>query len=124
MGVPLTAQRSIAVDPRATPLGFPVFISTREPGQAKPLRRLTVAQDTGGAIRGVARADYFFGFGTQARNSARRMKERGQMWVLLPRGFKVSAVDTSVRLRGAPPPSPDELPDCLVDDGFCSNTPD
>lgn len=124
MGVPLTAQRSIAVDPRATPLGFPVFISTREPGQAKPLRRLTVAQDTGGAIRGVARADYFFGFGTQARNSARRMKERGQMWVLLPRGFKVSAVDTSVRLRGAPPPSPDELPNCLVDDGFCSNTPD
>ncbi|MDP3520443.1 MAG: MltA domain-containing protein [Hydrogenophaga sp.] len=124
MGVPLTAQRSIAVDPRATPLGFPVFISTREPGQAKPLRRLTVAQDTGGAIRGVARADYFFGFGTQARNSARRMKERGQMWVLLPRGFKVSAVDTSVRLRGAPPPSPDELPDCLVDDGFCSNAPD
>lgn len=124
MGVPLTAQRSIAVDPRATPLGFPVFISTREPGKAKPLRRLTVAQDTGGAIRGVARADYFFGFGTQARNSARRMKERGQMWVLLPRGFKVSAVDTSVRLRGAPPPSPDELPECLVDDGFCGNTPD
>ncbi len=124
MGVPLTAQRSIAVDPRATPLGFPVFISTREPGQAKPLRRLTVAQDTGGAIRGVARADYFFGFGTQARNAARRMKERGQMWVLLPRGFKVSAVDTSVRVRGAPPPSPDELPDCLVDDGFCGNTPD
>lgn len=123
MGVPLTAQRSIAVDPRATPLGFPVFISTREPGQAKPLRRLTVAQDTGGAIRGVARADYFFGFGTQARNAARRMKERGQMWVLLPRGFKVSAVDTSVRVRGAPPPSPDELPDCLVDDGFCGNTP-
>lgn len=124
MGVPLTAQRSIAVDPRATPLGFPVFISTREPGQAKPLRRLTVAQDTGGAIRGVARADYFFGFGTQARNSARRMKERGQMWVLLPRGFKVSAVDTSVRLRGAPPLSTEALPECLVDDGFCGNTPD
>ena len=124
MGVPLTAQRSIAVDPRATPLGFPVFISTREPGQAKPLRRLTVAQDTGGAIRGVARADYFFGFGTQARNSARRMKERGQLWVLLPRGLQVSAVDTSVRLRGAPPLKPDELPDCLVDDGFCSNSPD
>lgn len=124
MGVPLTAQRSIAVDPRATPMGFPVFISTREPGQAKPLRRLTVAQDTGGAIRGVARADYFFGFGNQARNSARRMKERGQMWVLLPRGFKVSAVDTSVRLRGTPPPAPSELPDCLVDDGFCGNTPD
>ena len=124
MGVPLTAQRSIAVDPRATPLGFPVFISTREPGQAKPLRRLTVAQDTGGAIRGVARADYFFGFGNQARNAARRMKERGQMWVLLPRGLQVSAVDTSVRLRGAPPPSPDELPECLVDDGFCGNTRD
>lgn len=124
MGVPLTAQRSIAVDPRATPLGFPVFISTREPGQAKPLRRLTVAQDTGGAIRGVARADYFFGFGTQARNSARRMKERGQMWVLLPRGLQVSAVDTSVRLRGAPPLKPDELPECLVDDGFCGNSPD
>ena len=52
------------------------------------------------------------------------MKERGQMWVLLPRGLQVSAVDTSVRLRGAPPLKPDELPDCLVDDGFCSNSPD
>lgn len=123
MGVPLTAQRSIAVDPRATPLGFPVFISTREPGQARPLRRLTVAQDTGGAIRGVARADYFFGFGTQARNAARRMKERGQMWVLLPRGLQVSAVDTSVRVRGAPALTPDDLPECLVDDGFCGTLP-
>lgn len=119
LGVPLTAQRSIAVDPRATPLGFPVFISTREPGRAQPLRRLTVAQDTGGAIRGVARADYFFGFGNQARNSARRMKERGQMWVLLPRGLRVAGVDTSVRLRSGAAPAP--LPTCLVDDGYCSN---
>ena len=119
LGVPLTAQRSIAVDPRATPLGFPVFISTREPGRAQPLRRLTVAQDTGGAIRGVARADYFFGFGNQARNSARRMKERGQMWVLLPRGLRVAGVDTSLRLRSGAAPAP--LPTCLVDDGYCSN---
>ncbi len=84
LGVPLTPERSIAVDPRHVPLGAPVFLSTSQPDSAIPLRRLVLAQDTGGAIRGVVRADLFWGFGNQAGNQAGRMKQQGQMWVLLP----------------------------------------
>lgn len=90
-GVPLSPGRSIAVDPRSTPLGYPVFVSTRNPTNGTPMRRLTIAQDTGGAIRGAVRADYFFGDGAQAATQARRMKEQGQLWLLLPRGLKVAA---------------------------------
>ncbi|MBE2259889.1 MAG: murein transglycosylase A [Rhodobacteraceae bacterium] len=86
LGVPLTAARSIAVDPAAVPLGAPVFLSTSEPATTKPLRRLVLAQDTGSAIRGVVRADYFWGFGADAGSQAGRMKQQGQMWVLLPPG--------------------------------------
>jgi membrane-bound lytic murein transglycosylase A len=116
LGVPLSAGRSIAVDPRSTPLGYPVFVSTRLPDSKTPVQRLTVAQDTGGAIRGAVRADYFFGNGTQAATQARRMKERGQMWLLLPRGLQVAAASsTTVRTRGGA--VGDDLPDCLVPDG-------
>ena len=112
-GVPLSAGRSIAVDPRSTPLGFPVFVSTRAPGTGAPMQRLTIAQDTGGAIRGAVRADYFFGNGTQAAANARRMKERGQLWILLPRGLAVAAASTStLRTRGAAVGA--DLPQCLV----------
>ena len=90
-GVQLSPGRSIAVDPRSTPLGYPVFVSTQNPTNGAPMRRLTIAQDTGGAIRGAVRADYFFGDGLQAATQARRMKERGQLWLLLPRGLKVAA---------------------------------
>ena len=86
LGVPLTAERSIAVDPRQVPLGAPVFLATTQPATALPLRRLMLAQDTGGAIRGVVRADFFWGFGAEAGNQAGRMKQQGQMWVLLPPG--------------------------------------
>ncbi|MBN8449677.1 MAG: murein transglycosylase A [Candidatus Accumulibacter sp.] len=86
LGVPLTPERSIAVDPRHVPLGAPVFLSTSQPDAATPLRRLVLAQDTGGAIRGAVRADLFWGFGTQAGNQAGRMKQQGEMWVLLPPG--------------------------------------
>jgi membrane-bound lytic murein transglycosylase A len=86
LGVPLTPERSIAVDPRHVPLGAPVFLSTSQPDSALPLRRLVLAQDTGGAIRGVVRADFFWGFGTPAGNQAGKMKQQGQMWVLLPPG--------------------------------------
>ncbi|RYZ03834.1 MAG: hypothetical protein EOO24_13440 [Comamonadaceae bacterium] len=112
-GVPLSAGRSIAVDPRSTPLGYPVFVSTRAPGSGAPMQRLTIAQDTGGAIRGAVRADYFFGNGTQAAANARRMKERGQLWILLPRGLAVAAAATStIRTRGAAVGA--DLPQCLV----------
>ncbi len=86
MGVPLTGERSIAVVPRHVPLGAPVFLSTTQPNSSVPLRRLMLAQDTGGAIRGVVRADFFWGFGAEAGALAGRMKQQGQMWVLLPPG--------------------------------------
>ena len=85
LGVPLTAQRSIAVDPQFVSLGAPVFLSTTQPNAAQPLRRLMLAQDTGGAIRNPVRADLFWGFGAEAGELAGRMKQPGQMWVLLPR---------------------------------------
>jgi membrane-bound lytic murein transglycosylase A len=86
LGVPLSAERSIAIDPRHVPLGAPVFLSTTQPNSTAPLQRLVLAQDTGGAIRGVVRADFFWGFGADAGNQAGRMKQSGQMWVLLPPG--------------------------------------
>jgi len=86
LGVPLTEAYSIAVDPRTVPLGAPVFLSTTYPNTSEPLNRLMLAQDTGGAIKGAVRADFFWGFGEQAGAQAGRMKQSGQMWVLFPRG--------------------------------------
>ena len=87
LGVPLTPQRSIAVDPQFIPLGAPVFVSTTQPNSAIPLRRLVLAQDTGGAIRNPVRADFFWGFGDEAGELAGRMKQALFMWVLLPRSL-------------------------------------
>lgn len=87
LGVPLTAQRSIAIDPQFIPLGCPVFLVTTLPNSSSPLRRLVLAQDTGGAIRNPVRADYFWGYGAEAGEMAGRMKQSGQMWVLLPLAF-------------------------------------
>ena len=84
LGVPLTAERSIAVDPRSVPLGAPVFLATTRPNSNRPLNRLVMAQDTGGAIKGAVRADFFWGFGKEAGEQAGRMKQAGRMWVLLP----------------------------------------
>lgn len=86
LGVPLTPERSIAIDPRSIPLGAPVFLATTQPNSAQPLNRLVMAQDTGGAIRGAVRADFFWGFGKEAGALAGRMKQDGRMWVLLPKG--------------------------------------
>jgi membrane-bound lytic murein transglycosylase A len=87
LGVPLTPQRSIAVDPQFIPLGAPVFVSTTQPNSGTPLRRLVLAQDTGGAIRNPVRADFFWGFGDEAGELAGRMKQAVFMWVLLPRSL-------------------------------------
>jgi membrane-bound lytic murein transglycosylase A len=87
LGVPLTAERSLAVDQRVVPLGVPVFLSTTFPGSKKPLNRLMLAQDTGGAINGGVRADFFWGFGDKAGEQAGMMKQSGKMWVLLPKGY-------------------------------------
>lgn len=87
LGLPLTAGRSVAVDPRILPLGAPVFLATTRPNDTKPLERLMLAQDTGGAIRGAVRADFFWGFGPEAGALAGRMKQKGRMWLLLPAGY-------------------------------------
>ena len=84
LGVPLTPERSIAVDPRAIPLGSPVFLATTRPNSRQALNRLVMAQDTGSAIQGAVRADYFWGFGKEAGELAGRMKQSGKMWLLLP----------------------------------------
>ncbi len=93
MGVPLLGGYSVAVDPRYIPLGAPVYLSTTWPldGSPKALNRLVHAQDTGGAIRGGVRADFFFGFGTEAGLYAGRMKQNGRLWLLLPRGMQPAA---------------------------------
>lgn len=85
-GVPLTAGRSIAVDPSFVPLGTPVFLATTFPATDIPLQRLVIAQDTGGAIAGAARADFFWGTGAPALEQAGKMRQSGSMWMLWPRG--------------------------------------
>ena len=86
LGAPLTAGHSIAVDPRSVPLGAPVFLATTMPLSSQPLVRLMAAQDTGGAIRGAVRADFFWGAGIEAGTLAGRMRQQGRMWILWPRG--------------------------------------
>ena len=86
MGVPLTPGRSIAVDPQSIPYGAWVWLDTTEPLSATPLQRLVTAQDTGSAIVGAVRADFFWGWGELAEAQAGRMKQPLRMWVLWPRG--------------------------------------
>lgn len=89
MGVPLTAGRSIAIDPLSIPQGAPVFLATTWPNSQKPLNRLMVAQDVGSAIKGGVRADFFWGFGQEAGSQAGKMKQSGKMWILMPRDYTV-----------------------------------
>ena len=84
-GIPLTSGRSIAVDPAHIPLGTPVFLATTLPDSGAPLQRLVIAQDTGGAITGAPRADYFCGSGPQATELAGKMRQQGSLWMLWPR---------------------------------------
>lgn len=92
LGVPLTSERSVAIDPRHIPLGAPVFLSTTYPNSSRPLQRLMQAQDTGGAIKGGVRADFYWGAGDEAGRLAGAMKQRGRIWVLLPHGFPLPPV--------------------------------
>lgn len=84
LGITLQATRSVAVDSRNIPLGAPLFLATTTP-DAQALQRTVLAHDTGGAIRGRVRADFFFGFGAEAGALAGRMKQAGQLWLLWPR---------------------------------------
>ena len=85
LGIPLTPGRSIAVDSRIIPLGSPVYLSTTWPESEKPLNRLMLAQDTGGAIKGEVRADVYWGSGGDAGELAGKMRQRGRLWILLPK---------------------------------------
>ena len=89
VGVVLTPQRSLAVDSKYIPYGLPLFMETQLPsytgGDPKPFRRILVAQDTGGAIRGPVRGDIFFGLGHEAEFLAGYMKGRGVYSLLVPK---------------------------------------
>jgi membrane-bound lytic murein transglycosylase A len=85
MGLPLTAERSIAIDPRHVPLGAPLWLATTRPNTEQALNRLMLAQDTGGAIRGVVRGDFYWGSGAEPGALAGKMRQTGQMWLLFPR---------------------------------------
>lgn len=91
LGLPLTGGRSIAVDSRAMPLGAPVWLSTTQPQSDAPMNLLVLAQDTGGAIHGNVRADFYFGFGNAAGKEAGKMKQQGRMWVLLPKTLAIES---------------------------------
>lgn len=85
LGLPLTAGRSVAVDPASIPLGSLLWLDSTEPLSNTPLQRAVLAQDTGSAILGAVRADYFWGTGAQAEAQAGRMKQALRLWVLVPR---------------------------------------
>lgn len=82
-GVALTPGRSIAVDPSSIPYGAPVWLASS--GGQTQLQKMVFAQDTGSAIVGAVRADYFAGWGPEAAELAGRMRQPLQMWVLWPR---------------------------------------
>lgn len=116
LGVPLSAGRSMAVDPRATPLGAPVFIDGQQPGGKGPMRRLVFAQDTGGAIRGSVRGDFFWGFGDKAGKMALQTNQPVRMWLMLPKAVAGSAAASGIKTRGGA----EALRDCAVpDEEFC-----
>lgn len=84
-GVPLTAERSLAVDPAYIPYGLPVFVSTTLGLTGSSYDRLMIAQDTGSAIKGAIRGDIYFGIGHEAEKLAGPMNNAGQFTLLLPR---------------------------------------
>jgi len=90
LNVPLTPERSIAVDRNVIPLGAPVWLETTLPDEDdSSFNQLMLAQDTGGAIKGHVRADVFWGQGFAAERMAGLMKQQGRLYVLLPKGYSV-----------------------------------
>lgn len=87
LGIELVANRNLAVDTNYIPLGFPVFLSTTNPITKKPINQLMVAADTGGAIKGDIRADYFFGSNLDAEELAGKMKQQGMLYMLIPKSI-------------------------------------
>jgi membrane-bound lytic murein transglycosylase A len=91
LGVALTPGYSLAADPQFLPLGAPVVIDTEHPTTKAPLTRLALVQDTGGAIRGPIRFDFFWGFGREAGEHAGRQRHDVSAWLLLPKGVAPAA---------------------------------
>lgn len=85
MKYPLSSGRSMAVDPAYIPMGSFLWLDTRYPNK-EPLQRLVFAQDTGKAIKGKVRGDFFFGLGDEALHLAGRMNSQGTYYLLYPRG--------------------------------------
>lgn len=88
-GVPLTPRRSLAVDRKKIPYGVPVWLEAEEPENDGCIQQLIIAQDTGGAITGAVRGDFFWGNGDEAEHKAGLMKSRGHAWLLLPKSVTV-----------------------------------
>jgi membrane-bound lytic murein transglycosylase A len=120
-GIPLSAGRSIAVDKNLHVYGTPFFIEADLPLSARnttAFRRTMIAQDTGSAIVGPARADLFFGAGDEAGQMAGRIKQSGRFTMLLPRELDPTAAGAHMPLppvklatKLAPPPSTKPLPE-------------
>ena len=92
LGVPLTPGYSVAADARHIPLGAPLIISTTDPRSGAELTRPMLSQDTGGAIRGPLRFDFFWGFGPTAGAIAGSQKYEASAWLLVPRGVAPEAL--------------------------------
>ncbi|HET9023764.1 MAG TPA: MltA domain-containing protein [Burkholderiaceae bacterium] len=92
LGVPLTPHASLAVDTRFIPLGVPILLSSTDPATGVAFTRPMMAQDTGTAIRGPLRFDYFWGFGAEAGERAGRQKHEGSAWMLAPKGVAPEAL--------------------------------
>jgi len=86
LGTPLIGEGSVAVDARIIPLGVPVFVDTTYPLSQQALKRFAMAQDTGGAINGSVRIDFFWGLGDAALAQAGRMRQKLKLWALIPNG--------------------------------------
>jgi len=86
MGTNLVSRSTLAIDTKHLPLGIPIYIESKN----KHLNHLFMAQDRGGAIKGIIRADLFFGFGAKAGKFAGNMKTKGKFYVLLPKGFSIT----------------------------------
>ncbi len=104
-GVPLTPMASMAIDPRYHPYGTPIFLDTTAPKhagdwQGAPFQNIVIAQDTGGAIKGILRGDLFFGWGDEAGGRAASMNHDVAMWVLLPKAIASDLTATHLEAVG------------------------
>jgi membrane-bound lytic murein transglycosylase A len=108
-GISLTPGRSIAVDRNLNVYGTPFFISAMLPIQSEkpetPFRRLMIAQDTGGAIVGPARADIYFGAGDEAASIAGRMRHNGRFVMLVPRSLDANGHPEVIPIPRPRPPA-------------------